>query len=221
MKEFQKQVEAARKLNRALHSFDINLAIAATDKEYAIAGNFFYVLHTPEISDNINIRFNEASNPSLKLEVGLGFRSYYERVFITTPSGQTGTMTIFHGLVDPEQFAIIDNRTQAGWLVLENVLKQLRGVIGAERSANVGAGTTTVSLTAVELIEVNDLRVGWILQAKPTNSGIIYLGISSSVSSTLCMRELAAGESWSLSNFTGAVWGIGSAAGQLIHEGRW
>lgn len=221
MKNFQEQVEAARKLSRALHSFDIDLALWQTDKEYAIAGNFFYVLHTPELTDYINIRFNEISNPSLKLELGLGFRSYYERVFITTPGGQTGSMTIFHGLVDPEQFAIIDNRTQAGWLVLESILKQLRGVIGAERSAQVAYGGATVSLTAVELIATKDTRVGCTIQADATNTGIIYLGFSNIVSSTIYFRELAAGQVWESNNYTGPVWGIASIASQKTVNGRW
>jgi len=216
MDTFQKRLEASRALTRALHSFDIDLSIAANDKEYAIAGNLFYVLHSPLADDYIEIRLNEIDNPRIMLLKMLGLRAYHERVFITTPAGQTGNMTILHGKVDPELFAVIDNRSVSS-ATMDAIRDELRGDTTVE-----DWGTEkTIGFAAVEILAANADRKGWSCQAKSTNTGLIYVGFDNTVTSAKWWAELQAGVPCGMEDYRGAVFAIASLAGQLVGWGEW
>lgn len=217
MNEFQEQLERSRALTRSLHSFDIDLAIAATDKPYAIAGNLIYIIHAPDHLSYIEIRFNEISNPKHKLVLMLGLRAYHERIFITTPAGQAGNITILHGKVDPELFAVIDNRS-AG---IGDMLEELRGDLTFENFTGVAI---TAAPGATPIMAARADRKDGIIHALSTNTGSVFLGFADTVTvggaPGIWFSELQPGMAWPCDDYRGPVYGIATAA-QVVGMGEW
>ena len=217
MNEFQKQLERSRALTRSLHSFDINLAIAAADKEYSIAGNLIYIIHAPDHLSYIDIRFNEISNPKHRLVLMLGLRAYHERIFVTTPAGQAGNITILHGIVDPELFAVIDNRS-AG---IGDMLEELRGDLTHEDFTGLAI---TAAPGASEIMAVRTDRKAGFIQALSTNTGSVFLGFADTVTvggaPGIWFAELQPGMGWTCDDYRGPVYGIATAA-QVVGMGEW
>lgn len=216
-KEFGQDIEAMRRLTRTLKVMNLNLATVVTDKEYAMGGNMFYVIHSPDAESYINVRFNDVSSPQMKLVRMLGLRVPHERVFITTPAGQTGTLTILHGLIDPDLFAIIDNRSATS-LAIESLLNELRGDVVNE---NWGAEVTVGNAAAIIALAANADRKGCCLQAKSTNGGIIYLGFDNTVTTTKWIAELQAGVPFTVDDYRGDIYARADALGQLLGWGEW
>lgn len=216
MKTFAEKIEDVRRLTRSLKTLPINLAIAAADKEYAMAGNMFYVIHAPDAASYINVRFNDISSPQMKLTRMLGMRVPHERVFITTPAGQSGTLEVLHGLIDPDLFAIIDNRTAAD-ITLDALLDEVRGDTTSENWDT----EETIGVAFSTILGTNTDRKGFHVQAKSTNGGIIYIGFGNDVTTTKWVAELSPGQAFGMDNFRGQICAIATVANQKLGYGEW
>jgi hypothetical protein len=125
-------------------------------------------------------------------------------------------MTLLIASMDPEWFSIIDNRSAISES-MSDILAELQGDITPE---NWGT-EKTVGTAAVSIIASNADRKGCIVQAKNTNTGGIYIGFDNTVTSSKWIAELMPGMSLTLDNYRGDLYGIASAAGQLLGWGEW
>lgn len=200
----------------SLQQIKIDLATAIADKPFDLAGNYCYIIDSPDQTSYISIKINETNQPAVNWVKQTGFMQPFRRLYVTTPAGQTGTMTLLIASMAPEWFSIIDNRSAISES-MSDILAELQGDITPE---NWGA-EITVGTAAVSIIAANADRKGCIIQNKSTNSGIIYIGFDNTVTSSKWIAELQPGMSFMLDDYRGDLYAIGSAAGQLVGWGEW
>lgn len=113
-----------------------------------------------------------------------------------------------------------DNRMSVSGQIDVNdadVLAQLRGIATAGTSGT----EKTVGIAAGLVLAANTNRVGFSVQAKEANTGLIYIGFADTVTASAWIAQLQPGMSMSLDNYRGPVYAIASAAGQLLGWGEW
>ncbi len=196
---------------------DIDLSVAAVDQVYDIAGDLLYVWNAPDDNSYIDIRINETREPNISYYRHTGQHTPFYRLYITTPAGQTGTITLLYGTETPELMKIIDNRSATS-AAIGDLLDELRGDITEE---NWGTEITVGNGAAVVIIAANADRKDCIIQAKSTNMGIVYLGFDNTVTTTKWIAELTAGQAFTVDDYRGDLYTRASAAGQLVGWGEW
>lgn len=209
--EFQKQLELVHRLGlQAVQQININLAVETIDKEYNLTGNFFYVKDAPDVEMYIDVKVNSSGQPAVSWSKQTGFRHPFDRLYITTPAGQTGTMKILIASESPSLFEILDNRSAVSEAT-EGVLAELRGDLTAE-----DFDQATIGVVQSEVLAANAERKSFSIQAKSTNTGIVYIGFDATVLATKWWAELLPGESCDGDDYRGPLHAIASADGQLI-----
>lgn len=218
MTTFQQQLDMVRQLGlQAVSEIEIDLSVAAADHEYNLSGNFFYVNVAPDQDVYVAVKINGSNNKAINWTKQTGFIHPFNRLYITTPAGQTGTMKILIASEAPELFDVVDNRSAISD-AMSGVLGELRGDTTPE---TVGTEKTVGSGAAVEIIAANANRKGCTVQAKSTNTGIIYIGFDNTVTSTKWVAELQAGQAFSIDDYRGDIFARASAAAQLVGWGEW
>ena len=218
MRTFQEQLDLVRHLGlQAVSEIEIDLSVAAVDQEYNLSGNFFYVNVAPDQDVYVAVKINGSNNKAINWAKQTGFIHPFNRLYITTPAGQTGTMKILIASEAPELFDVIDNRSAISD-AMSGVLGELRGDTTPE---SVGDEKTVGSGASVLIIAANTDRKGGNIQAKSTNTGIIYVGFDNTVTSTRWVAELQAGMAFSIDDYRGDIYTIATAAGQLVGWGEW
>jgi len=217
MAKYREQLEMVHQLGlQVAQQISIDLSVVVTDQEYNLAGNYLYIKDAPDQDSYIDVKINASNQPAISWAKQTGFIHPFNRLYITTPAGQTGTMKILVAAEAPELFAVVDNRSAISES-MNDVLAELQGDTTHE-----DWGTEkTVGTTAVEVLDANADRKACIIQAKSTNTGIIYIGFDNTVTSTKWIAELQAGMAFSVDDYRGALFAIGSAAGQLVGWGEW
>lgn len=214
--EFQKQLELVHRLGiRAAQQIKINLAVVADDKEYNITGNFFYIKEAPDADVYIDVKVNSNDQPAVSWTKQTGFRHPFDRLYITTPAGQVGTMTILIAAEAPELYAVIDNRSAISEAT-DKILAESRGDTAPENWGD----EQTVGLAAVEILVANVDRKSCIIQAKSTNTGIVYIGYDNTVSITKWIAELGPGAPFATDDYRGPLFAIADTAAQLVGYGE-
>ncbi len=216
--QFPSSIEEVLRRDAAVPKrLDIDLALVQNDFEFGLSGNLFYIWEAPDESSYIEVRINKICQDRIPLTVHTGIRTPFNRLFITTPAGQAGTMTILYGTEAPELLELIDNRsvTVAG---VGGVLEELRGDITPE---NWDTEITVGNAAAIVALAANAGRKAFTLQAKSTNAGIIYIGFDNTVTTTKWIAELQAGMSFMLDDYRGDLYARASAVGQLLGWGEW
>ena len=119
-------------------------------------------------------------------------------------------MVLLYGTESPEMLDIIDNRsaTVAG---LTDILAELQGDQLPE-----DWNQATIGVAQSQVLAANADRKSFSIQAKSTNTGIVYIGFDNTVTSTKWWAELNPGQSCDGDDYRGPVHAIASAAGQLI-----
>ncbi len=195
---------------------DIDLTDVAIDRQYSLGGNLFYIISAPDGNAYIEVKFNKLNQSAHRLHAQMGFVTPFHTLFITTPADQTGTITIIYGTEAPTMLQMIDNRSATS-ADLASIRAELQGDTAFE---NIGA-EITVGAAAVEIIDANAARKGCIVQAKASNTGIVYIGFDNTVAVDLWVGELQPGMSFSIDDYRGDMWALASAAGQLVGWGEW
>lgn len=214
--EFQKQLELVHRLGiRAAQQIEINLAVIADDQEYNLTGNFFYVRDAPDADVYVNVKVNSSDQPPVSWTKQTGFRHPFDRLYITTPAGQAGTMKILIAAEAPELYAVIDNRSAISEAT-DKILAESRGDITPE---NWGT-EKTVGLAAVEILAANVDRKSCIIQAKSTNTGLVYIGYDNTVLTTKWIAELGPGAPFATDDYRGPLFAIADTAAQLVGYGE-
>lgn len=216
--DYREQLEMVHRFGlRGAQQIEIDLSIAIVDKIYAFAGNYFYVKDAPDQISYIDVRVNTSDQPAVSWTKQTGFLHPFTKLYITTPAGQAGTMKVLIAAEAPQLFEIIDNRSAISES-MDNVVAELRGDVAAE---DWGTEKTVGSAAAVEILDANANRKACLLQAKSTNTGIIYIGFDNTVTSTKWIAELQPGMSFGMDDYRGALFARASAAGQLLGYGEW
>jgi hypothetical protein len=200
-------------------TFDIDLSIAIVDQEYAIAGNIMYIVHAPDDTVYVDVKFNANRESTHRLYRAMGFETPFDRMFITTPAGQTGTITVVYATEAPELMRVIDNRSSTS-LGMNQLVAELQGDATPENW-----GEVTVGAAAVQLLAANTNRKACWIDSDPNNTGIVYLGFDNTVTTAaggnIWFKALMANGGWGVDDYRGAIFGIATAAGQLIGTGEW
>jgi len=196
----------------------INLAIAATDLEYGIAGNMFYVFDAPS-GTYIDIKVNETRENPISFVEQTGLRTPFDKLYITTPAGQAGNLTLVYGTEAPDLVDVIDNRS-ALTANVDAIRDELRGDTAPE-----GGGEVTVGAAAVQALAANADRKGCIIQADFSNTGLVYLWFDNTATTAAGGNKwfgvLAAGMAFTVDDYRGDIYAIATAANQLIGTGEW
>jgi len=209
--DFRGQLDQVHRMGLApARQIDINLAEVLPDQEFNLAGNFFYIKDAPGLTEYIEVKVNSSGRPAVSWSKQTGFIQPFNRLYITTPAGQTGTMKILIASEAPTLFDILDNRSAISEAT-QGVLDELRGDVTPE-----DWDQATIGVAQSEVLAANAVRKSFSIQAKSTNTGIVYIGFDNSVTSTKWWAELQAGQPCKGDDYRGPLHAIASAAGQLI-----
>lgn len=216
--QFETDLRQARSLGlSAPQRIYIDLSVPISMMEYNVSGNYFYILEAPDQTSYIDVQINRNDAPALPYTVQRGFHKQpFNKLYITTPTGQAGTMTVIVAAESPGEFEFIDNRSSISQS-MSDILDELRGDIIPE---NWGT-QKTVGLTAVEVMAANANRKAASVQSKDLNTGKIYIGFDNTVTTTKWVVELQPGMSWSVDDYRGPIFAISDTAGQLLGYGEW
>jgi len=215
--KFKEQIDFIRKTGAGIpRSLNIDLAIPLTDFEYAIAANLFYVIAAPDGISYIDVKFNRRDESSIRFFQQVGLVTPFEKIYITTPAGQTGNMTILYGVEAPELLEVIDNRSATS-ADLAQIRNELQGDTAIE---NWGTEITVGNAAAVVILAANADRKGAVIQSKDANGGLVYIGVDNTVATNKWIAELQAGMSFSIDDYRGPLWARASAVGQLVGYGE-
>jgi len=190
--------------------FTIDLAVPLLDQPYHISGNLYYVWSAPNAEDYVDIKVNKSSEPALRCLRQTGLMTPFDKLLITTPAGQTGDMVLLYGTEAPELLNIIDNRSVTA-IGLADILAELRGDVLPENW-----NEATIGVAQSQVLAANADRKSFSIQAKSTNTGIIYIGFDNTVTSTTWWAELQEGQSCDGDDYRGPLHAIATVAGQLI-----
>lgn len=209
--EFRSQLDQVHKMGLApARQIEIDLSVVKPDREFNIAGNFFYIKDAPGLTECIDVKVNSSGLPAVSWSKQTGFIQPFNRLYITTPAGQAGTMKILIASEAPTLFDILDHRSAIS-LVMQNVLDELQGDVIPENWDQ-----ATIGVAQSEVLAANADRKSFSIQAKSTNAGIVYVGFDNSVTSTKWWAELQPGQPCDGDDYRGPLHAIASAAGQLI-----
>jgi len=95
-------------------------------------------------------------------------------------------------------------------------LEQLAGVTSGE----IWGEEKTIGVAASEVMALNADRHSGAVQAKSTNTGIIYIGYDNTVTLLKWIAELQPGQSYSFDDWLGPIHAIATEADQLLGFGE-
>ncbi len=160
----------------------------------------------------LNIRISIDNDPFSEFPIGYEYREkgdeHYKKITFQNPNA--GTVVIEYimstGLV----------RSSPAMLALTEILEELQGV-------STGASYDTeknIGVAQSQVFGVNAARHSANVQAKSTNSGIIYIGYDALVTSVKWVAELQAGQAYSFDDWLGTIHAIATAADQKLGFGE-
>lgn len=209
--EFRAQLDQVHKMGLApARQIEIDLSVVKSDREFNIAGNFFYIKDSPGLNEYIEVKVNSSGKPAVSWSKQTGFIHPFNRLYITTPAGQAGTMKILIAAEAPTLFNILDHRSPMS-TVMQSVLDEMQGDVIPENW-----NQATIGVAQSEVLAANANRKSFSIQAKSTNTGIIYVGFDNTVTSTKWWAELQPGQSCDGDNYRGPLHAIATAAAQLV-----
>ncbi len=210
--------EVSRRDAGAIKKMNIDLSIVATDQEYGVAGNFFYVWDSPD-GTSIDIKVNETREAAVTYVEQTGVRTPFDKLLITTPAAQTGTLVLLYGTEAPDLLDIIDNRGAISG-DLATIRDELRGDTTPENW-----GEVTVGVAQAQLLAANANRKACWIHSDIGNTGNIYLGFDNTVTTAAggnnWLACLSPGQGWGVDDYRGALHAIATVAAQLVGTGEW
>jgi hypothetical protein len=104
---------------------------------------------------------------------------------------------------------IYDNRLTISGSAFDNILKELTGDTTPENW-----GEQTIGLAQSQVLASNTDRKSYSIQAKSTNTGIVYVGYDNTVASNKWFAELQPGQSCGGDDYRGPIHAIATVADQ-------
>ena len=214
MSTFKEQLDMVRNIGlQAVQEIVIDLSVVADDHEYNLSGNYFYV---KDQDMYVEVKINGSNNKAIPWTKQTGFIHPYNRLHITTPAGQTGTMKILLASEAPELFNVVDNRSAIS-LTMEDVLGEVQGDVTPEGCAVIAAG-----VVQAQLLAANADRKGCSICSDILNTGNIYLGYDNTLTTAAnWFHVLTPGGSYHIDNYRGPIHAIATIAAQAVGVGEW
>jgi len=218
--EFRDQLDQVHKMGLApARQIEIDLSAAKPDREFNIAGNFFYIKDAPGPTEYIEVKVNSSGTPAVSWSKQTGFIQPFNRLYITTPAGQAGTMKILIASEAPTLFNILDHRSAISEAI-QDVVDELRGSVTPENW-----GESTVGVAQSQLLAANADRKACSICSDINNTGDIYLGFDNTVTTAAgganWFHVLVPGGSWPVDDYRGPIHAIATAADQLVGVAEW
>jgi len=208
---FPERIEMIRRTSMGVpKQLKIDLGLALINQEYNLAGNLFYIISSPKTEDCIEVRFNKMTEPAFTLYRFCGLNTPFDKFYITTPAGQSGTMTILYGSEAPHMLFPITNRIDIDYKMPYGDIEP--ETWGVEK---------TIGVAAVQLLIANTDRKACCLQAKSTNTHPIFIGFDDTVLSTKWAMELIPAAALICDDYRGPFYGISTAADQKLAASEW
>lgn len=176
---------------------------------HEVASFFMLISNT----GSLRIKIAIDNDPLSEFPIGYEYREkegeYYQKVTFQNPNA--GTVVVEYimstGLV----------RGTPTITALDNILDELRG----KTSPGASGVEKTVGLVAEFLLGENTDRKACCFMAKSTNTGIIYIAFTGSVSPTNWLAELLPSQSIMMDDYRGQFFGIADVADQKLGWGEW
>jgi len=214
--EFRQQLDQVHKMGLApAREIAIDLSVVKPDQEINIGGNFLYIKEAPGLTEYIGVKVNSSGTPAVTWSKQTGFIQPFNRLYITTPAGQVGTMKILIASEAPTLFDILDHRSAIS-TTIQGLLDEQKGDVTPET----WGVEKTIGVAQSEVLAANADRKSASIQAKSTNGGIVYVGYDNTVLTTKWIAELQPGQPYSTSDYRGALHAIATLAGQLVGYGE-
>jgi hypothetical protein len=222
--DFNAQLELVAKQGLVnCQQIQIDLATEIIDKQFNLAGNYFYILDSPDETSYISVKTNATNQPAIDWVKQTGFLQPFTKLYITTPAGQAGTMKVLIASMAPELFSVVDNRSAISSTMLD-VLAELQGGVLPKSTTLMPLGylVQAVGLAAVNVLPANVDRKGCSIQAASSNTGSVCLGFTAAVATAgPWFIELLPGMSFSIDDYRGPIWAIATVAAQAVGMGEW
>jgi hypothetical protein len=220
LKTFGDKIDVVRRSSLGLpRSIDIDLSVAITDQLYHLAGNVFYALHAPDDTVFLDVKINSNQSHAIRVFRAIGFETPFDKLYITTPAGQTGTMTLIYGTEAPEMLRIIDNRSSTS-LGMNQILAELQGDSTPE-----GYAEYTVGPAGRHVLAANANRKGCWICSDINNTEDVYLGFDDSLTTPAggnkWFHVLTPGAAWGVDNYRGDIYAKAAGQGQFVGAGEW
>lgn len=189
---------------------ELTLAAGERKRVDEIASFFMLVSNTGTLKVKIAID----DDPLSDIPTGYEYRepkedSFYKHIDFQNPNA--GSVTIEYVMSS----GIV--RSSPTIIALDDILAELQGV------ATEGTDDTEkiIGVAQSTVLAANTSRKAFNVQAKSTNTGIIYLGFTNAVTTTKCFAELQAGQPCMMDDYRGPVFAIADAADQKLCWGEW
>lgn len=211
---FPEQIRDVRRRDiTPVRRIDINLATVLIDQVYHIAGDFFYIWETPGTNEYVNIKVNNnLAGTEAPYYQQTGQKVPFDKLYISTPAGQTGNLILLYGTEWPDLVSLIDNRAAVSQ-DMADLLNQLQGDLTPDAWAEVTCG-----VAQVQIVAANANRKSFSIQSDPANTGLIYLGCLNTVTTraggALWFHCLSPGGFYSIDDYRGPIHAIATLANQ-------
>jgi len=188
---------------------EIVLAAGAKKRIHEVASFFMLVSNT----GSKKIRISIDDSPLSEMPIGYEYSEkkedeFYTHVDFQNPNAAEVTVEYIMSTGVIRTFPTI--------IALLNLLEQLAGVTSGE----IWDTEKTIGVAASVVMALNADRHSGAVQAKSTNTGIIYIGYDNTVTLTKWIAELQPGQSYSFDDWLGTIYAISDTAAQLLGYGE-
>ncbi len=210
---FDEKIEYIRRSSMGVPKvLTLPLDVAENNLILDITGNFFYMVKASNVTDTVQIRFNERREPQHEYTQQFGFYTPFYRLYLDWAAQPGSTVTFVYGTLSKEFLDILDNRSAAlQAAILENILGELQGIAGVGDFSFVA-----VPAAAAEVIAANANRRSVFIQHDRAGAGLVYLGYDNTVAANKHFISLAPRDFYTTDNYRGTIFAIRSAGATNI-----
>ena len=187
---------------------ELKLAAGEKKRVHEVASFFMLVSNTGDEKVKISIDDSSLSD----IPIGYEYRekkedTFYKHIDFKNPNAVEVTIEYImsSGIV----------RSSPTIISLDEILAEFRGDTTAE-----GFNQVQVGVNAVQIIAANTDRKSFTVQAKLSNTGIIYVGFDDTIAYDKWWTQLEAGQSCGGDDYRGAVWAKASVITQYVGIGE-
>jgi len=186
------------------------LMLAAGKRERVNEVASFFMLVSNTGTKRVKIAIDD--DPFSECPIGYEYRepegSFFKHIDFKNPNASEITIEyiVSTGLV----------RSAPVITALEDILAELQGP-----QQGTDWDEKTVGLTQGVIVGIDSARTAINIQAKSTNTGKIYLGFNTSVTTIRWFAELQPGQACMLDDYRGAIYAVSDTAGQKLGVGKW
>jgi hypothetical protein len=188
---------------------ELRLAAGAKKRVHEVASFFMLVSNTGDK----NIRVSIDDSPLSEIPIGYEYSERKEDTFYTHIDFQNPNLaevTVEYVM----STGII--RTFPTIIKLGEILSAMTGLSSGE----IWDEEKTIGVAQSQVMALNAARHSLSVQAKSTNTGIIYIGYDNLVTTTKWIAELQPGQSYSTDDWQGTIHAIATVADQLLGYGE-